>query len=73
MMGESYMPGARPTRMPFRVLAGVIAGFILLVGLPASLWEAQVMNWQTWFITVCCFYGGIGLALAAWTGKWYGN
>ncbi len=59
------------TRLPFRILAGLIAAFLLLVGLPASFLEAQTGSLEGCFFAVCCLVGGIGLALGAYTGRWF--
>ncbi len=69
------------TRMVFRVLAGIIAAFFLLVGLPLALSGAFVHAWwESWlcaicylFCAICYLYGGIGLAVGAYTGRWYGS
>ena len=58
-------------RLPFRILAGLIGAFLLLVGLPASLLEAQTGSLEAWFFAVCCLVGGIGMALGAYTGRWF--
>jgi len=59
------------TRLPFRILAGLMGAFLLLVGLPASLLEAQTGPLQACFFAVCCLVGGIGLAIGAYTGRWF--
>lgn len=62
------------TRMVFRVLAGVIATFLLLIGLPVALSEVFTSScdllWNI-FSAICCLYGGLGLAVGARTGWWY--
>jgi hypothetical protein len=64
----SKQPG---TRFGFRVLAGIIAVFLLLVGLPLALLEAGSGGWQAWLGALCCLYGGVGMAVGARTGRWY--
>ncbi len=62
------------TRMVFRVLAGIIAVFFLLVGLPLALSGAFVDAWwESWLCAFCYLYGGVGLAIGAYTGRWYGS
>ena len=59
------------TRFIFRVLAGVLALFLLLVGLPVAVLEALNRGtWQPLFGAVCCLIAGIGLAVGARTGRW---
>ena len=61
------------TRMMFRVLAGVIAAFFLLIGLPMACSGAFTDTWwESWLLVICYCYAGIGLALGARTGRWYG-
>ena len=61
------------TRKGFRVLAGIIAAFLLLVGLPMALSGAFIHAWwESWLWAICSLYGGIGLAIGAYTGRWYG-
>ena len=52
------------------VWAGIIAAFLLLIGLPAALWEAQSGVWQAWLFAFSCLYAGVGLAVGARTGRW---
>jgi hypothetical protein len=60
------------TRMVFRVLAGIIAAFLLLIGLPLALSGAFMDTWwESWLWAIGCVYAGIGLALGARTGRWY--
>lgn len=59
--------------MVFRVLAGIIAAFLLLVGLPLALSVAFAGTWQSWLLAICSLYAGIGLALGARTGRWFGS
>ena len=61
------------TRLPFRVLAGVLAAFLLLLGLPLALGQSDTEGWPAWVAAGCCLYAGVGLAFGAWTGRWYGN
>lgn len=61
------------TRLVFRILAGIMAAFILLVGVPAGLFEARNDTWEGLFMAFCSLYAGIGLALGARTGRWFGS
>jgi hypothetical protein len=58
--------------MVFRVLAGIIAAFLLLIGLPLALSGAFADTWESWLWAIVSLYAGIGLALGARTGRWYG-
>ena len=61
----------RETRFVFRVLAGVIAVFLLLVGLPVAVLEVRGGGtWDAWFAAACCLIAGIGMAVGARTGRW---
>jgi len=67
----SYPRIEQKTRFIFRVLAGVLALFLLLVGLPVAVLEGLGGGtWQAWFGAVCCYFAGIGLAVGARTGRW---
>ena len=67
----SYPRSERKTRFVFRVLAGILAAFLLLVGLPAAVLEVRAGGtWQAWFAVVSCIFAGIGLAVGARTGRW---
>ena len=59
------------TRFVFRILAGVIAAFILLIPLPYAVLESLDRGtlW-TWFLVCCCLFGGVGMAVGARTGQW---
>ena len=67
------------TRLPFRILAGVLGTVLLLYGLPVSLLEllkatkldAIMGSLEACFCAVCCLVGGIGLMLGAYTGRWF--
>ena len=61
------------TRVVFRILAAIEAAFILLVGFPLALSEAFMDNrWESAILAIVSLYAGIGLALGARTGRWYG-
>ena len=60
------------TRMVFRVLAGIIGAVLLLAGPPLALSGAIGDTWMSWVCSVACLYAGIGLAVGARTGRWYG-
>lgn len=67
----SYPRVEQKTRFIFRVLAGILALFLLLAGLPVAVLEAlHGRTWQAWFCAVACYYAGIGLAVGARTGRW---
>jgi hypothetical protein len=74
LMNSSSSVKQPETRTVFRVLAGILAGFLLLIGLPVVLY-AVFINSCDWlwniFSAICCLYGGIGLAVGARTGRWY--
>lgn len=58
-------------RFPYRVLAGVIAAFLLLVSLPVAIHEGADRNTrEAWFVALCSLYAGVGLAVGARTGYW---
>ena len=60
--------------MVFRVLAGIIGSFILLLGLPIALsGEFAGHWWESALVASCSLYSGIGLVIGAWTGRWYGS
>jgi hypothetical protein len=51
------------TRMVFRVLAGILAAFLLLIGLPMALYAVftSSSDWlRNIFSAICCLYGGLG-------------
>ena len=61
------------TRMVFRILAGILAAFLLLVGLPLAASGAFVDTWwESGLWAIGSLWAGIGLALGARTGRWYG-
>ncbi len=73
-MNNSSLIKKRQTRMVFRVLAGIIAALLLLVGFPLAVSGAFMDAWwesAIWAAT--SLYAGIGLALGARTGRWYGS
>ena len=61
------------TRLAFRVLSGIIAGGLLLISLPFAVVEARTGSLEACFIAACCLYGGIGMGLAAFTGRWFNS
>jgi hypothetical protein len=62
------------TRMVFRVLAAIIAFFLLAVDLPLGLSGAFTETWwESWFLIISSLYAGIGLAVGARTGRWYNS
>jgi hypothetical protein len=59
--------------MVYRVLAGIFAAFLLLIGLPLAASGAFTDTWwESWVWAVGSLFAGIGLAVGAWTGRWYG-
>jgi|GEM_PF-3046536 len=61
------------TRTPFRILAGVVAAVVLIIGFPAAVMETfRTGGWEAAFCGICCVYAGVGLAMGARTGRWYG-
>jgi hypothetical protein len=58
--------------MVFRVLAGIIAAFLLLIGLPLALSAAFADTWESCLWVVGSLYAGIGLAVGARTCWGYG-
>lgn len=61
------------TRTFFRVLAGLLAMFTLLVSLPMALYEARTGTLSDWLMVLCCICGGVGLAVGAKTGHWFNS
>jgi len=60
--------------MVFRILAGIVAAFLLLIGLPLALSGAFVDAWwESCLWAIAALYAGIGLAVGARTGHWYGG
>lgn len=67
----SYTRIERKTRFLFRVLAGVIAAFVLLVSLPLAMLEGiDGGGWQAWVLALCSLFAGIGMVVGARTGHW---
>jgi hypothetical protein len=61
----------RRTRYGFRVAAGVLGAFILLVGLAIQVVQMDQGELLPWLFLFASLYGGVGLAVGAWTGRWY--
>jgi hypothetical protein len=61
------------TRLPFRILAGLIGLFLLFFSLPVSFLDAQSGLLERIFFVACSFIGGIGLVSAAYTGRWFNS
>lgn len=61
------------TRRGFRILAGIVAAFIMLVSFPLAIHEAWNGPWWTWLMVLACLYAGIGLAIGAKTGRWFNS
>jgi hypothetical protein len=62
-----------PTRMVLRILAAIISAFLLLVGFPLAASGAFMDSWwESALWAIGSLYAGIGLALGARTGRWYG-
>jgi hypothetical protein len=61
------------TRMVFRILVGILAAFLLLVGLLLAASGAFVDSWwESGLWAIGSLYAGIGLAVGVLTGRWYG-
>jgi hypothetical protein len=62
------------TRLIFRILAGILAAFLLLIGLPLALSEALSgsSSLLAWLNAFCTLYGGIIFAVGARTGRCIG-
>lgn len=62
------------TRGPFRVLAGLFGILFLAWGVPSAVIEGlHGGGWPAWAVAAAFAYAGMGLALGAWTGRWYGT
>ena len=73
-MNRSLSVQKSETRMVFRVLAGIIAALLLLLGPPIALSGAFADSWwESALWVICDLYAGIGLAIGARTGRWYGT
>jgi hypothetical protein len=59
------------TRLAFRILAGLLGLSLLFFSLPVSLLDAQMGLLERIFFVACSFIGGIGLVIAAYTGRWF--
>jgi len=61
--------------MVFRVLAGILAAFLLLVGVPMALYGGFTRSGESQLGSIfwagCCLFAGLGLAGGARTGRWY--
>jgi protein-S-isoprenylcysteine O-methyltransferase Ste14 len=63
-----------PTRKAFRILAGIIAAFLLLVSLPLAISGAFTDSWwESAIWALASLFAGIGMALGARTSRWYGT
>jgi len=58
-----------PARMGFRIAAGVIAGFMLLVGLPGFVWLAYQGAVTFWGLACLLLLGGLNAASVALRGR----
>jgi hypothetical protein len=74
-MNSSSSITQRETRMVFRVLAGILAAFLLLCGLPMALHEVFTGSGEhrLWgiLLAIGSVYSGVGLAVGARTGRWF--
>jgi hypothetical protein len=61
------------TRLSFRILAGLLGLSLLFFSLPVSLLDAQLGLLERIFFVACSFIGGIGLVIAAYTGRWFSS
>jgi hypothetical protein len=70
---ESSSAKMSGTRTGFRILAGILAALLLLVGLPLAVSGAFMDTWwESGLWATGSLYAGIGLAVGARTGRWYG-
>jgi hypothetical protein len=72
-MKSSRASSHNQTRFGFRILAGIVGIFLLLIGFPMALSAAVNGTWEGWLFAACSLYAGVGLALGARTGRWYGS
>ena len=70
---SSPVPGSRQTRTVFRILSGILAVVILLVGLPVAMIEAQTGSLTAVVMSACSLFAGIGFAIGAFTGRWFNS
>ena len=61
------------TRLPFRVLAGLIGLFLLCVAMPIALIDPQLGFWERIFVVMCCIIAGIGLLTGSCSGRWFNS
>jgi hypothetical protein len=59
------------TRLPFRILAGMIGLLLLCYSLPVALFDGQIGLLERIFFIACSFIGGVGLLTAAYSGRWF--
>ncbi len=59
------------TRLPFRVLAGLIGLLLLFVGTPFALFDPELGFWERIVFVTCGFVGGMGLLTGAYTGRFF--
>jgi hypothetical protein len=59
------------TRLIFRILAGILAAFLLLFGFPVAISEIHSNDFQWWSVinAFCTLYAGVIFAVGARTGR----
>ena len=68
---DSHPVEIQKTRFVFRVLAGIIGAFLLLVGLPIGIYDLFNNGiWPAGFSVLCSLFAGVGLVIGARTGEW---
>lgn len=65
-------PALAQTRLPFRILAGILSAVFLLGTFPLTLLEAGRGDWMMCGFALCSLWTGIGLGCGALTGRWPG-
>jgi hypothetical protein len=70
---SSPAPRDCQTRKVFRILSGILAVVILLIGLPVAMIEAQTRSLTAVVLAVCSLFAGIGFAIGAFTGRWFNS
>jgi hypothetical protein len=57
--------------MEFRILAGLLAALLILIGVPIFIMLAIGGPWHYWLAAVNSLFVGIGFFGAARTGQWF--
>lgn len=69
-MADSQPYQSAGARKGFRVLAGVLATFVVLVGFPSVVMMLIYGDWHEWVMAANIIWLGIGLTGVARTGHW---